>query len=290
MAKATRSRLTEVRVRTASAGDTTHGRQLFDGLGSNGLYLHVTPAGAKCWVQQLMVPNAATGKSRRVRNRPRRLASDHARRGPQGGVRQPVYARRRPRPAGCEAPARARDGEGGTGPDVRWRDRRGDRAPPPHLEGCRHPRRAVSCLARTLRRRARPHPGVRGSPRADVMQVLAPALALGPGRGRHRPPTHQHRAPVGDRAGLPERRPGREARRRRRAGRADAPHRAPSCDVLRRGWSGGRRRARPIEAFPLRAGPRAHGPDRHRARTRHGARRGARLTSTPEPGRYRPGG
>ena len=67
MTKATRSRLTEVRVRTASAGDSKHGRQLFDGLGSNGLYLHLTPAGAKCWVQQLMVPNAATGKSRRVR-------------------------------------------------------------------------------------------------------------------------------------------------------------------------------------------------------------------------------
>ena len=67
MAKATRSRLTEVRVRTATANDTKHGRQLFDGLGSNGLYLHVTPAGAKCWVQQLMVPNAVTGKSRRVR-------------------------------------------------------------------------------------------------------------------------------------------------------------------------------------------------------------------------------
>ena len=64
MAKATRSRLTEVRVRTATAGDAKHGRQLFDGLGSNGLYLHVTPAGAKCWVQQLMVPNAATGKTR----------------------------------------------------------------------------------------------------------------------------------------------------------------------------------------------------------------------------------
>ena len=67
MAKTTRSRLTEVRVRTATADDAKHGRQLFDGLGSNGLYLHVTPAGAKCWVQQLMVPNAATGKSRRVR-------------------------------------------------------------------------------------------------------------------------------------------------------------------------------------------------------------------------------
>ena len=67
MARKTRSRLTEVRVRTACAGDTKHGRQLFDGLGSNGLYLHVTPAGAKCWVQQLMVPNPATGKSRRVR-------------------------------------------------------------------------------------------------------------------------------------------------------------------------------------------------------------------------------
>ena len=67
MAKATRSRLTEVRVRTATACDTKHGRQLFDGLGSNGLYLHVTPAGEKCWVEQLMVPNAATGKSRRVR-------------------------------------------------------------------------------------------------------------------------------------------------------------------------------------------------------------------------------
>ena len=67
MAKATRSRLTEVRVRTATANDTKHGRQLFDGLGSNGLYLHVTPVGAKCWVQQLMVPNAVTGKSRRVR-------------------------------------------------------------------------------------------------------------------------------------------------------------------------------------------------------------------------------
>ena len=67
MAKTTRSRLTEVRVRTATADYAKHGRQLFDGLGSNGLYLHVTPAGAKCWVQQLMVPNAATGKSRRVR-------------------------------------------------------------------------------------------------------------------------------------------------------------------------------------------------------------------------------
>ena len=67
MARTTRSRLTEVRVRTATADDAKHGRQLFDGLGSNGLYLHVTPAGAKCWVQQLMVPNAATGKSRRVR-------------------------------------------------------------------------------------------------------------------------------------------------------------------------------------------------------------------------------
>ena len=67
MARMTRARLTEVRVRAATAGDTTHGRQLFDGLGSNGLYLHVTPTGAKCWVQQLMVPNAATGKSRRVR-------------------------------------------------------------------------------------------------------------------------------------------------------------------------------------------------------------------------------
>ena len=51
MAKPTRARLTEIRVRTATAGDTKHGRQLFDGLGSNGLYLHVTPGGAKCWVQ-----------------------------------------------------------------------------------------------------------------------------------------------------------------------------------------------------------------------------------------------
>ena len=67
MARTTRSRLSEVRVRTATADDTKHGRQLFDGLGSNGLYLHVTRAGAKCWVQQLMVRNAATGKSRRVR-------------------------------------------------------------------------------------------------------------------------------------------------------------------------------------------------------------------------------
>ena len=67
MLRTTRSRLTEVRVRTATADDTKHGRQLFDGLGSHGLYLHVTPAGAKCWVQQLMVPNPATGKSRRVR-------------------------------------------------------------------------------------------------------------------------------------------------------------------------------------------------------------------------------
>ena len=67
MTRTTRSRLTEVRVRTATADGAKHGRQLYDGLGSNGLYLHVTPAGAKCWVQQLMVPNAATGKSRRVR-------------------------------------------------------------------------------------------------------------------------------------------------------------------------------------------------------------------------------
>ena len=72
MARATRSRLTDVRVRTATAHDAKHGRQLFDGLGSNGLYLHVTPAGAKCWVQQLMVPNPATGKSRHVRSALRR--------------------------------------------------------------------------------------------------------------------------------------------------------------------------------------------------------------------------
>ena len=242
-----------------------------------------------------MLGAAAHGAERRHRkeparaDRPRCLASGDPRRGPQGGVRQPVPARRRPRPARREAPARARDGEGGPGPDVRWRDRRGDRAPPPHLEGCRHPRRAVSCLARTLRRRARPHPGVADRHgRRDA--GARPALALGPGRRRHHSPTHQHRAPVGDRAGLPERRPGREARRRRRAGRADAPHRAPSCDVLRRGRSGGRRRARPIEAFPPRAGPRAHGPDRHALETRHGARRGARSTSTPGPGRFPRGG
>ena len=67
MARTTRPRLSEVRVRTATADDAKHARQLFDGLGSNGLYLHVTPGGAKCWVQQLMVPNPATGKSRRVR-------------------------------------------------------------------------------------------------------------------------------------------------------------------------------------------------------------------------------
>ena len=67
MARTARSRPTEVRVRTATADDSKHGRQLFDGLGSNGLYLHVTPGGAKCWVQQPMVPNAVTGKSRRVR-------------------------------------------------------------------------------------------------------------------------------------------------------------------------------------------------------------------------------
>ena len=67
MARTTRPRLSEVRVRTATAGDAKHGRQLFDRLGSNGLYLHVTPGVAKCWVQQLTVPNAATGKSRRVR-------------------------------------------------------------------------------------------------------------------------------------------------------------------------------------------------------------------------------
>ena len=67
MVRTTRSRLTEVRVRTATAGDTKHGRQLFYGLGSNGLHLHVTQGGAKRWVQQLMVPNRTTGKSRRVR-------------------------------------------------------------------------------------------------------------------------------------------------------------------------------------------------------------------------------
>ena len=67
MVRTTRARLTEVRVRTATAGDPKHGRRLFDGLGSNGLYLHVTPAGAKCRAPQLMVANAATGKSRRVR-------------------------------------------------------------------------------------------------------------------------------------------------------------------------------------------------------------------------------
>lgn len=67
MVRTTRPRLTAVGVRTATAGDAKHGRQLFDGLGSNGLYLHVTPGEAKCRVQQLMVPNAAAGKSRRVR-------------------------------------------------------------------------------------------------------------------------------------------------------------------------------------------------------------------------------
>ena len=41
MARTTRTRLAEaeVRVRTVTASDTTHGRPLFDGLGSNGLYL-----------------------------------------------------------------------------------------------------------------------------------------------------------------------------------------------------------------------------------------------------------
>lgn len=62
MAGSTRARLTEVRVRTATAGDTKHRRQLFDGLGSDGLYQHVTPAEAKCRVQQLTAPDAATGK------------------------------------------------------------------------------------------------------------------------------------------------------------------------------------------------------------------------------------
>ena len=33
-------------MRTATAGDTEHGRQLFDGIGSNGLYLHVTRIGS----------------------------------------------------------------------------------------------------------------------------------------------------------------------------------------------------------------------------------------------------
>ena len=47
MAESTRSRLTEVRVRTATDDDAKHGRQLFDRLDSNGLYPHVTPAGAK---------------------------------------------------------------------------------------------------------------------------------------------------------------------------------------------------------------------------------------------------
>ena len=61
MASTTRVRLIEVWVRTAAVDDTEHGRQLFDGLGLNGLYLHVTPAGAKCWVQRLMAPYAATG-------------------------------------------------------------------------------------------------------------------------------------------------------------------------------------------------------------------------------------
>ena len=50
MARTTRSRLAEVRVRTAIADDAKHGRQLFDGPGSNESYLHVTPAGAKCRV------------------------------------------------------------------------------------------------------------------------------------------------------------------------------------------------------------------------------------------------
>ena len=67
MAMTTRSRLTGVRVLTATAGDAKHAGRLFDGLGSNGLYLHLTPAGAKCRAQQLMAPNPASGKSRRVR-------------------------------------------------------------------------------------------------------------------------------------------------------------------------------------------------------------------------------
>ena len=45
MVRTTRTRLAEVRVHTATAGDAKHGRQLLDWLGSNGLYLHVTPAG-----------------------------------------------------------------------------------------------------------------------------------------------------------------------------------------------------------------------------------------------------
>ena len=94
-----RARLTEVRVHAATAGDAKHGRQLLDGLGSNGLYLHVTAAGAKCRVQQLMAPNAATGKSRRVRIGFGAPGPGHARRDPHGGVREPAPARRWPPPA-----------------------------------------------------------------------------------------------------------------------------------------------------------------------------------------------
>ena len=92
MVRTARARLTEVRVHTATAGDAKHGRQPLDGPGSNGLYLHVTPAGAKCRVQQLMVPNAVTGQSRRVRI----------------GFGSPGPGSRSPRPARRRSPTGAR--------------------------------------------------------------------------------------------------------------------------------------------------------------------------------------
>ena len=78
MARTTRARLTEVRARTATADEAKHERQLFDGLGSNGLYLHVAPAGAKCCVHQFMVPKVDNRKSRHVRIGCGHLALSHA--------------------------------------------------------------------------------------------------------------------------------------------------------------------------------------------------------------------
>ena len=238
---------------------------------------------------------AAHGAQRRDGEEPARadrarcLAPGHARPGPQGGVRQPVPSRRGPGPARREAPACARGGAGGTGPDVRTRDRGGDRDPSTDLEGCRHPHRSAPGLARALRGRARSHPGIEDYDRRRDAGAR-PALARVPGRGRHRPPAHQRRASVGDRAGRPERRSGLEARRRRRDRRAGAPHRAPSHDPVRGGRRGGRRRVRQVAAPPPRAGPRVHDPDCHALERVPGVRPGARSTARPEPGRYRPGG
>ena len=289
MLRTTRSRLTEVRVRTATADDTKHGRQLFDGLGSHGLYLHVTPAGAKCWVQQLMVPNPATGKSRRVR-----IGLGAWPRVTLAEARKAAFANRCLRDEGRDPLAAKRQRA--------HQAAREARVPTfaSAIEKVIAIRRSTwkdsDTMAGQFRGSLERYAGALGPIQvsrittADVMRALSPiwhSVPAGADTARQRiSAVLQWTIGQGYRTDDPA------AKRAVAAALGAQVHRTEHHRTMpvRRGRRGGRRRARPIETSPPRLGPRVHDPDRHALERGTGRDAGARSTSTPGPGRYRPGG